>query len=43
MSLFCPLAKCKEEKGPCRCEKAMSVIVVLAAFAGLYHHFITAP
>lgn len=36
MSLFCPLAKCKEVKGPCNCEKVMGVIVALIAFVGVY-------
>ena len=42
MSLFCPMAKCKEKKGPCACEKAVSVIVALVVFAGLYQRFIMA-
>ena len=39
MSLFCPLASCKEQKGACKCEKIIGVIVVAAVLFALYRHF----
>lgn len=43
MSLFCPVVKCKEQKGPCDCEKIMAAVVSVVAFIGMYHHLITVP
>jgi len=40
MSLFCPMKGCKEQKGPCKCEKIMGVIIVLVAVVFLIKHFI---
>ena len=43
MSLVCPIAKCKEQKGPCVCEKVMSVLVAIVLFVGVYRHIILQP
>ena len=43
MSLVCPIAKCKEQSGPCNCEKIIGAIIVAAAFFAVYHHVITTP
>ena len=43
MSLLCPVDKCKEQKGPCNCEKVMAGIITVIAFIGVYHHLITTP
>ena len=39
MSLFCPMAQCKEQKGMCKCEKIISVVVAALVLFGLYRHF----
>jgi hypothetical protein len=36
MSLICPRAKCKQQEGPCTCEKILAVVVGAAIFFGLY-------
>jgi len=39
MSFVCTMEKCKKVKGPCNCEKVMSVLLALAVCVGLYSRF----
>ena len=43
MALICPLAKCKEKKGPCGCEKVAAVVAGLGVFLFLYVRILMQP